>query len=246
MKTSKDLLNDIQNLRGKSYLFMLFKMVLISWKLIQLKRKVTKHLNLYVNLNDLPLDCFIDCIIDKDYQRLIKTGTATENELLNAWENLFIEYCEKTDTVDYKTKFKLQKELGENQSKLLAINSCLFALTIRYSQFFIDVLINLGYKYEFNYSNQDDFLNDLEKVSSNKKSIEFNILSLNKKLDEILIKESKQPPISRQYFDDFLTVLAKWKQVVVIRATEITVTDFLSMSKLYSTEINKQSVRNGK
>ncbi|HEY5588419.1 MAG TPA: hypothetical protein VIK86_05620 [Candidatus Paceibacterota bacterium] len=202
--------------------------------------------NIYQNCSELTLDRFIDCLLDNNFTRLIKTGTAKESDLLLAWENIFIEYCEKTNTTSFIHKFKLQKDLGINLNKLFIIETCISTLRLHYSQYLVSTLISFGYKYEFDYKDKEAFTSDLNRVELNKKSIELDVISLQKKLSDIQIEESKQPVMTIDYFDTWLTTLAKWKGLVVINANEITVTQFESMKKLYSSEMTKQSVRNGK
>lgn len=234
----KNLLNYIQKVNKK--LFSFTKLSEASILLITNVKKPASLLpsNLYQSCNELFLDRFIDCLIDNNFTRLIKTGTAKEIDLLKAWEFIFIEFCEKTNTTSFVHKFKIQKELGFNLSKLFIIETCIFSLKISYSKFLVETLKKFGYTYDFNYKDKKAFLNDIDRVDINKKSLELNILSLQKKLDDIKIEESKQPAMSHSYFLTYLAVLAKWKNQTVIRATEITVTEFITMSQLHKSERN--------
>lgn len=49
---------------------------------------------LFLSITDLPLSNFIACEVDEDYTKLVKSGTASESELLGAWMDIKQQYME--------------------------------------------------------------------------------------------------------------------------------------------------------
>ena len=61
------------------------------------KRKTTTVITvsrLYRSIHKLPLPIFIDCLIDKDYTKLIIEGNATNEELEECFSSLYMQYVE--------------------------------------------------------------------------------------------------------------------------------------------------------
>lgn len=49
-------------------------------------------MKLISSIHKLPLEIFIDCLVDEDYARLIVEGEPTAEEIKEAWNNLLFEY----------------------------------------------------------------------------------------------------------------------------------------------------------
>ena len=90
----------------------------------------TKVLPLYYkSIDELPLNRFIDCLVDNNLTALIISGQPQDfsNEILStAWGNIQSQYIERIGTGEYKMYVKLFKEIQLLKITLIQIN-CLAA-----------------------------------------------------------------------------------------------------------------------
>lgn len=189
----------------------------------------------------MPLDIFIDCLVDNNFERLIKRGKANDYILLSNWENIFIEYCELSGTTHFKKMLSLMREIGSLKSRLMAIDTCIYVLANKYSFYCVTTLRKLGYDYKFDRNNFADYVKDIELVNNKKKTIELTIAQKETEYSNLL-QESKDANIDRVFFDKQLIILSKWIGFS-LRKREITVSEYVSILKNYTEEINN-TIRN--
>ena len=239
MNILSKLLFDIAIIKTKKFIFTKLERLLHFLKPKRMRKTSAKHLNLYCHCSELPLNRFIDCLIDHDFEKLIKFGTCSKLTLLSIWENIFIEYCELSNTPHFKKLLSLTREIGQMKSKLMAIDTCIYVLTYQYSYYCITVLQKLGYKYDFNYNTIDTYIADLKKVAINKKSIELSIQQKEKQLNELKITAGGVE-VDKLYFDKQLIMLSKHNGYH-LKKSEITVSEYLAMLQILSDEIRKNN-----
>lgn len=233
MTTSKKLLHYSQTRKTRRFIFLRLVISLIFKKSKQPQVKIfQEQLNLSYHINEVLLSVFIDCLIDKDYKGLVKSGTATESDILQAWESVFNEYIEKSGTKNYFRILSLYRIIGKNKTKLLQIKSYLYILRHRHNENCIKNLKDLGYKFEYS---AESIESDLNKIESNIKTIIIENLKKEKELSE-LQNEYKGKEIDKEYFTNQLMILWKWKGGEIIRANNITVSEYLALLNLYIKE----------
>lgn len=242
MSILSKLLFDIVKIKTKKFISLSWAKIITFLKPKKIVKISRKQSNLYSHCSELPLNRFIDCLIDKDFEKLLKYGKASKSQLLSAFEEIFIEYCELSNTVHFKKLITLTREIGQMKSKLMAIETCVYVLTYQYSYYCVTVLKKLGYKYEFNYEKIDSFIEDLKKVATNKKSIELSIQQKEKQLNE-LKDVAGGVEVDKIYFDKQLIMLSKHNGYHV-KKTEVTVSEYLAMMQILSDEIIRNNTEN--
>lgn len=73
-------------------------------------------------LDELPLNKFIECIVDGNLAALIISGIPTEEQLSAAWETISHKYIERIGTNEYKMYVALYKEINLLKISLNQVN----------------------------------------------------------------------------------------------------------------------------
>ena len=173
------------------------------------------------------MDVFIDCMVDHKFNRLVKYGNPSQHEIVKAWEDLFSEYCELTNTPGYKQILRLTKEIGALNSKIMSVNLCIQVLAYRYSETCVNTLHRFGYKARFDIADKDKYLNDLRSIQTKIKAA---ALALEQRTAEYkkVISETNGKTPSHQYFADMMMELSKYMGFRM-KADEISITEYVSI-----------------
>lgn len=221
-----------QKVRAKLPSFTAFRRAFtLSWITTAPKPKKSLPSNLYQDCNECPLDVFIDCLVSAKLERLIKSGEASQKELSEAWQNIWFGYCDLSDSHEMKEIVQLTKKIGALHSKLNAIRLSVFILTIKPSEHSISVLKSLGFNYEF----KSDLVKDLQNVINISKSFEIELLQKQKQYEK-LTSEGGKSTVKENYFAKMLVELTKYMGVM-LKANQITVTEFMLIKAKYDNEM---------
>src|SRR5574343_1820882 len=158
--------------------------------------------NIYRHCSELPLYIFIDCLVNKNLAKLIRSGEATARELLAAWDGIFYEYCDISGSTDYRVYFLLSKEIGFLKSKILAIQVSLDCLRLRPSEKAVNVLRGFGYSYPFDYTNPESYQADIARVESKAKTHQVTLRIKEKEMEKITAAGER---ITERDFDQLRT-----------------------------------------
>jgi hypothetical protein len=191
------------------------------------------------------MDIFIDCLVGKNFSRLIKKGNPSQSEILSTWEELYSEYCDLSGAKPYRVFMTLTKDIAHLQGRLSIIKMCLRLLTYRPSQKAINQLREFGYTYSFDFSKPKSYYDDIKMVAMKSKTIELSI-EIKKKELEKLKKESKGEEMTRQGFTEILTCLAKYIGGGLFDTKTLIVSEYASIRKQYDNEmeaLKKESER---
>lgn len=235
MKTSAKLRVGLQKLKTKLCLFTRQAASFILPRRMTNRHKKNHLSNLFTQPNQTPLDVFIDVLINHNLNRLIRTGKAKLRDLAEAWEILFTEYCELSGSPQYIKIFNLSRQIGQQQSKILAIDLCIQVLSIRYSAACVTTLRKQGYNYKFDINNMANYNNDLNTVKIKSKTVR---LTLEQALlaYQKLISENTGKQLTAQYFETQLVELSKFMGFR-LNPKEITVSEYIAVLKRMEKEI---------
>ena len=201
------------------------------------KKNKPENNRLYSRCSETPLDVFIDCVVNKNYSRLIREGKPLQKEIDAAWQKLWFEYCDLSGSAEYRQLFQLIKEAGYLEGKILSIRLAIQCISASNSTDCINILHNYGYRYAFDRANPDEFAKDIERVVTKSKSIELLLQSTKSQIDKINARQSGEKA-TETYFDDYLTVLSRHMGFRINRKV-ISVTEFLRMKKMYELETER-------
>lgn len=187
-------------------------------------------LNIYARCRELPLDIFIDVLLNKNLKRLIKYGSAGLHELGEAWDRIFWEYCDLSGSEDYRNFIYTAKDLGFAESKLRIFIICQYVLSNRYSQDCINSLRKFGFTGEFPIDNLAKYNSDLERLSNRVSSAQLEY-SVKLKESESFMPKSRAEYITEETFDKALIAMSKFMGFKIHRK-DITVSEFLAIKKM--------------
>ncbi len=167
---------------------------------------------------------FIDCLVDKHYESLIIEGQASEEELKEAWNNIYLEYASLMQQNQVNEVFELIKEINTLNAKITLVDTCVRHLSHNYDQQLIDVLNELRLRCNLlQGDNEETAFQKLNGVISRAKKWLVEIQMAEVKLESIQETEKNENP--RDYFYDMLMVISK-ENGYHAKSSEITVYEF--------------------
>ena len=101
--------------------------------------------SIYHDLKELTLDRFIDCYCHGTLERLIKSGTPPQDNLIEAWANIQQKYIETIGGEDYSTKVNVITTINELSSKVERIEALIEVLSIAPTEGLFMQLYEFGY-----------------------------------------------------------------------------------------------------
>lgn len=178
------------------------------------------------SLHDLPLNKFIDCIVDGNLSALTISGFPTPEELLKSWNNIISEYSDAIGTNEYRLYVQLYKDISITKITLEQLTIALNILQVTYDEFFaVEVNKILRTSCRFNWADQASYQAEVKKCFNRSKSLKIALdLKLMKfEAIEAKNKNTKEQKIDRQYFVAILVTLsdyAKYRIEETIKMSE--------------------------
>mgnify|MGYP000075347884 FL=1 len=177
-------------------------------------------------LDSLPLNKFIDCIVDNNLQALTISGFPVEQELKTAWDNILLEYIEVTGTNEYRMYVQLFKDISIAKIIMNQLSIALNILQVSYDEFFAtEVNKILRTSCRFNWADQASYQAEIKKCFNRSKALK---IALDLKLMKFEAIEAKNKTgtdqkIDRRYFTSILITLsdhAKYQIQETIKMSE--------------------------
>lgn len=198
----------------------------------------SSQLNLYRSIGRLPLNVFINCVVDKDYSGLVISGTATQSEFLEAWADLNSQYAEIMGDAEYKVYSALYKELAILTLKVAEIEAIIEVLSyFPYYPLFEKLNEHLSVSWQYDYSNVEEYEKLLKRAYN--RSREFVIRLESKKIafDSMQSKFKEGKPPTREYFNSMLISLSDHVKYRI--SDDITVFEFCQRVNNLSKHLEK-------
>lgn len=196
---------------------------------------------LYKNCSELTFDRFVKILTNGELTLLIKKGDPTIEILQKTWQKIYNEYCFLSENETYKSILKIQSEIGAYQCTLLAVKTALQSIIYHYNETAKNVIVKCGYKFD-----ENDLSNSIKRVATQIKTVEVNIERKERELKQIeaaINKNSKHVKES-DYLENLIT-LSKHMGGNLLKANEITVNEYLLISKDYKNYIEILEKQNG-
>jgi hypothetical protein len=185
----------------------------------------TGSLRLYRDCSKLTLDRFLDCLFDDDLGVLIIAGNPTKDELHEAWNKIYLEYCTLMQDKTYNELFEKSKEIITLQAKISLVNGIVQHLCLSYSEELVKMLDRIGLRSKILPEDDGEVLEKklASVVSRGKKWI--TQLDIQQGELQKLRKKNENGKGGREYFDDTMSILSKFMGYHV-RESEISVSRF--------------------
>jgi hypothetical protein len=197
---------------------------LISWKLYQDCK--------------IPLNRFLDCLFDKDYDGLIIKGDPPEHDKLTAWHQIYMEYVQLTTDGSGNELYDSTIKMNYLSGKIFVVDKIIKHLYISYNPDLIKVLRYYGV--DCGITDKDDAEKRYEKLKQVVGRVKRWITDLDilKKEFENLQLEHSDKSGGYDYFEDSLTNLSIFRKTT-ITSKDISVRQFVKGLK----SIEREAIR---
>jgi len=191
----------------------------------------------------VPLDIFLECCFDKDYDRLVITGEATEDEKLQAWEKIYVEYANLLTEGDGNDLYNKTIEINYLSTKLFIVNKIVKHLSISFNTELLDILKYYGVDNRISENDSNDQrCKKLEIVIKLCKRWNTELDLLHKEFEALQAEHSDKKG-GRETFEDSLTNISVYRKYSVIDR-DITVRQFLKSIKAMEQQAIKLATKN--
>lgn len=198
---------------------------------------------LYLSCSQLPLDIFIDCLIDGNLNRLVIIGQTDGPRLALAWGNIYYEYIDQSQSPESQYIYKLQTDVTLLNDEIQNVETCLLYLSPEFIDLcngrhdeLIDLLKYYGYKQTIDITT--DYSKVLIGIQNQLAPKKMRRDTKQKELNDYIEAKSKDK-INRGYFDNILIKLSRF-QGYHVRAKDITVSEFNILLKDYVKSFERQ------
>lgn len=72
----------------------------------------------------VPLDVFLECLFDKDYSGLVRSGKPPKHIVMEAWGKIYVEYADLSNDSNPNELFELTIKINYLASKIFIIDKC--------------------------------------------------------------------------------------------------------------------------
>jgi hypothetical protein len=142
---------------------------------------------------------FIRCLFHQDYSVLSEGKECKSDELMNAWQQIYEEYCLISGSPEYTKILKCLNEIIRLQKILLHGRAAVTVLSYKYSQPDIEVLKQIGFNYEFSATDRKSYDKDVINCANRLKGFEVQLQIQDKKRLELFgLDENGQPKGKKQ------------------------------------------------
>jgi hypothetical protein len=171
--------------------------------------------------SEVTLDEFIDCLINGNLRRLVRTGEATDEELQTAWGRLYSEYSELSGNKEHQYYFSVYRAVYAMRLKMHIAQLILS----NPENVNLDDLHVLGYS------------GDAKKIIARLKFETVELRSKEKELEKM--KEKQDRTVTDSDFDDWIISVGKYLGYGIKRK-EMLLSEFLSANKAMQREYEAQ------
>lgn len=183
------------------------------------------------------MDRFIDVLNHKEYHRLIISGNPPLEALREAWDNIYVQYCELQSDGTYNELLEKGKDIQVLNGRITLIDGIVKHLRLSYDETLVKVLRDMAIPCDL-FRNDPDADIKLKKVLAWGKRLVVQLDIARKELEKA--QAEKRQEVGEDYFDDWLMALSK-AYGYAVKAKDITVAQFCKAIKKLNKEAEKQA-----
>lgn len=183
----------------------------------------------------IELDRFLDVLYDKEYSRLVIEGNPPESILKEAWNTIYLQFCELSQEGEYNELLDKTKKMQELNARIVLLDGIVMQLQLDYDPLLIRYVNEMAIPLVL--TAEEDPIKKLKQVQGRVKRM---ILELRKLETEVQALQSNQrDQTGIDYYEDWLSIMSKSFQYAV-RAKDITVMQFVRNQKRLNEQAKKQ------
>lgn len=183
----------------------------------------------YTSCNDLTLYLFIQVLTTGEQRWLTKSGKPTKEQLKSAWDQIFSQYTEVSESKQTNYLLSLLREYYSIPNKIQIIQTIVDNLSKRYDPDLIAKLRLLGFRHPYT---EESYMRDLKITVTQAKGLILKYRTLYDDLQKIQSDDSKADPND---YDLILSELSKY-QGYRLDPKIITVAEFCAIVKRFKQE----------
>ncbi len=189
--------------------------------------------NMYQGIDDIPLYIFIDCLVDNNTTRLVKSGAIPDAlDLHERWLNILIDYNDAVGNNETKLMLQISKEISVLECKLKYIHAAITVLEFDYNEdlaIFLNLVCNT--RYSFNDGNK---IKDLKSCLNRSKQFKIQLDLKKLRYAGILDKQDKgeKSTPTRAFFTGALIAISNHAKFHI--TDMITVREYCERLKQYN------------
>jgi hypothetical protein len=205
---------------------------------------VTPSAKWYHHITEMPLNRFIDVVVDDNFAALIITGYPPIEDLMTAWAQIKGEYADASEQQEHRMFISLFKEVNILALNLQTINCLVEMLEQIYVPEFASALNKLlNTSFQFDPTDPVKYKSTLKNCLMRSKAIKINMDLKRLQLEAMQGKvDEPDKKVTREYFQSILITLSNHVKYQV--QDSITVYEFCDRMKRYNREceeIRKQA-----
>lgn len=197
----------------------------------------------YLNIFELPLSNFEECLINNNLSALIISGFPDPKELNTTWENIMQEYSEMLGNSEYGMYVALFKEVEVLKIKYETVLFLIKALRTYQSRIFCDELNTFLFTdCKFNFADTKSYNAELDKCErqSGAKKIQLDLKLIEFEEIKKKVVGSDDGKIDKNYFTSVLIILSKHNNYRITKSIFVNeYCEYLNQFTQYSEALNK-------
>lgn len=192
--------------------------------------------NIYRSCSKLFMPAFLDALCDDNLNSLIIDGTATKDQLTQAWVLILSEYYElRGDCIDGNEQWSLSRDIQKLNNHLHILDICVQFLLERYSESIADSVRRLGYSFRPSSFEPVDYIVELNAVVQKSKTKYIQLQQLIKQLEQKMSEAGNEKP-KRESFEQAIIYFEEM-QGATYNMDELTVSKYIMLEKKYSQKV---------
>lgn len=191
----------------------------------------------------VPLNIFLDCLFDKEYEGLILKGKPPEHEILEAWFKIHNEYSELICNDSGNELYQKTIEINYLSGKIFVVDKIVKHLQVSYNTDLVEILKYYGVACGINENeNAEARYKKLEMVVARVRRWITDVDVLKKQYYELLGDQTEKKG-GYEFFEDSLTNISIFRKTNVT-AKDISVRQFAKALKSMEREYMRQTTKN--
>ena len=189
---------------------------------------------LHTTCYTLPLNAFIDALVDSDYTGLVLSGKPTDAEIADAWEKIYDQYSQISGNSLFTSYMLKLQEYGRALVKMNILISSIEVLSLMYNADVVQALNDVGFKCTFDQNDIEAYMADLDKLSKYAANVSVKLKHTSGQLEEAK-KQMSNKAATRADFVNSIAIVSKYMGFK-IDPTCTAVAEFVTYQKMLEQE----------
>lgn len=140
-------------------------------------------------------------MVDSDFSKLVISGDAKAEDIIEAWQSIFFEWCDIVEDAETKYRTRLRYEITLQKKTHEIVSGWLKILVDGgYNKDIANYISQMYPQVKLDPSNTDLYLHDINVIKSEMSSLGFDIKVKEVEYAGILQAQSSQDSVTREYF----------------------------------------------